>query len=510
MILRGILDNSLNGQLCIRGFAPIKELARISEADYSYQRNPIEGREDIIDFLERQTYLFFPEILLSYKIKHSFDNSKSENTPLQTIQSNKRYKSDIDETQILVKSVDYKNGSDVRGLSKVKILELIINDSEFLKERKPFHRIDGNHRLKAAEHSESPKVERMVAPFCIILGEEFYKNGTILPSSETENFDKAVKVFFHNINTRTIPLTSEENLKVLIDDSKNFADEELEEILGLEALMTRQLIQHVKPTFFTGFSHILSDRYRTFYMDVFRKLLQKNDASSKLVEKVFESLKAVDQLYTENSSLKTNTNFGLLTAFLYYHIEDKIGKYNFFKEWVFNNHIFEINEIKANSIIRIFDKIAAQELKVFVAMPYFENDSEQVEEHNRVYKDEIKKIAEKYKIKITPYDIMQNKGATQDQIQDIINKIQSCSIFISDITGNNANVLYEMGWARALKKPTIIVREKDSEKPKSDYSNDTYHVYKKTSLSTTLGKIINENLIEVLSKNFGLINIDSN
>jgi hypothetical protein len=52
MILRGIIDSSLNGQLCFRGFAPIKELERISKADYSYQRNPIEGREDIIDFLE--------------------------------------------------------------------------------------------------------------------------------------------------------------------------------------------------------------------------------------------------------------------------------------------------------------------------------------------------------------------------------------------------------------------------------------------------------------------------
>ena len=71
MIIRGILDSSLNGQLCIRGFAPIKELARISDADYNYQRNPIEGREDIIDFLDNENYLFFPEIILSYKFKHT-------------------------------------------------------------------------------------------------------------------------------------------------------------------------------------------------------------------------------------------------------------------------------------------------------------------------------------------------------------------------------------------------------------------------------------------------------
>ena len=48
MVIQGILDNSLNGQLCIRGFANIKELAKFSEADYSYQR-PLLDRTDISD-----------------------------------------------------------------------------------------------------------------------------------------------------------------------------------------------------------------------------------------------------------------------------------------------------------------------------------------------------------------------------------------------------------------------------------------------------------------------------
>ena len=94
MVIRGILDNSLSGQLCIRGFAPIKELAKISQADFSYQRNPIEGREDIITFLETETYLFFPEIILSYKIRHD-SVKKSNERPLRVIQSGNKYKSNI-------------------------------------------------------------------------------------------------------------------------------------------------------------------------------------------------------------------------------------------------------------------------------------------------------------------------------------------------------------------------------------------------------------------------------
>ncbi len=100
---------------------------------------------------------------------------------------------------------------------------------------------------------------------------------------------------------------------------------------------------------------------------------------------------------------------------------------------------------------------------------------------------------------------MTNKGETQDQIQDIINKIQNCSIFFADITGNNANVSYEMGWARALKKKVIIVRRKGTEKPKSDYVNDTYHEYNDSARQTSLKKIIKENIIEELKKGYGLI-----
>lgn len=228
MVIQGILDNSLNGQLCIRGFANIKELAMFSEADYSYQR-PLLDRTDISDFLETQEYLFFPEVILSYKFKHQFDSKKGsqpKNTPpLIAIQNGKNYKSAINGDLISVKSFDDKKDLSTKS---IKVVKLTINDNA----GKPFHRIDGNHRLNAAEISKSEKVERMVIPFCLLLGTEYYDSTGQVENEETKNFDKAVKVFFYNINTKTIPLTSEQNLKVLIDDNENFPDEELESIFG--------------------------------------------------------------------------------------------------------------------------------------------------------------------------------------------------------------------------------------------------------------------------------------
>ena len=66
MRLEGLLEESLGGFVCIRGYAPLGDLARISEADDSYQRNLIdEQREHIVHFLENKEYLFFPEVILS-------------------------------------------------------------------------------------------------------------------------------------------------------------------------------------------------------------------------------------------------------------------------------------------------------------------------------------------------------------------------------------------------------------------------------------------------------------
>ena len=496
MIIQGILDNSLNGQLCIRGFANIKELARLSEADYSYQRGLL-NRSDISDFLETQTYLFFPEVILSYKFKYKFDEKKGE--PLKLIQEGKSYRSNVsgDNTVIAIKVVNPKD----KSAFPVKVAELKLDENI----EKPFHRIDGNHRLNAAEESNSEKVGRMVIPFCLLLGTDYYDANGCCINKGSKNFDKAVKVFFHNINTKTIPLTSEENLKVMIDDTDNFPDEELEDIfVGRHPILTRRLIKRVNPDIFIGISHILKSNYRTYFIDIFHRLLIAGIDENTAVEKVLNSLQAVNQLYNDNVNLKANDSFGLLTSFLWYHIQG-VDKFNAFKNWIINNHIFEIKEVKASSIIKIFDKLISQEIKVFVAMPYFEGKSQIVEEYNKIYSDVITGIAKDRNINISLFPIMSNKGATSDQIQDIINKIKEAKIVFADITNNNANVLYEMGWARALEKKVVIVKRKNSKPTKADIQNDTWHEYDDSCRSISLGKIAKENIIEILRNNYGLV-----
>lgn len=497
MIIQGILDNSLNGQLCIRGFANIKELAQCSQADYSYQRNLIE-RTDITDFLETQEYLFFPEVILSYKIKHRFH--KDKDVPIKAIQSGKNYKSAINGDSFIIKSIPPKD-----AFSKIiRIATLIVND----KLDKPFHRIDGNHRLDAAEKSTSEKVEGMVVPFCLLLGTEFYDQdtGARVSNVETEKFDKAVKIFFHNINTKTIPLTSEENLKVMIDDKQNFSNEDLENIFsGQHPIKTRELIDLVNSKIFTNIQHVLRDNYRSFYNEIFRYLLKDGEDESLVVEKMLSSLQAVNTLYGLEPNLKSNESIGILTGFLYYHIKDESAKFDLFKRWILNNQIFNVNNISAENLIKIFNEIVASEIKVFVAMPYWDGNPGIVNDYNTIYRAAIEQIRQTFNINISVYPIMQHSGATYDVIQDIINKIKVCKIFIADTTDNNPNVMYETGWARALEKEVVLIRKRGSTPPKSDYQNDIYHEYDDSMRATSLQDIIYTNIVAILKDKFGLI-----
>jgi nucleoside 2-deoxyribosyltransferase len=301
-------------------------------------------------------------------------------------------------------------------------------------------------------------------------------------------------------------LTSEENLKVLIDDDKNFSDDELEEIFGgKHPIKTRELIRKASPDLFGNIQHIISSQYRTYLNNTFLHLLEEGEDETKIVDKVSNSLMAVNTLYGAEPLLKVNDSIGILTAFLYFHVKDESAKFEIFKNWILNNQIFNAKEVRAKSLINIFEEIISSEIKVFVAMPFFDDNEKIVADYNKIYQETISQIAKDYSINISLYPIMRNKGATQDQIQDIINKIQECKIFLADVTKNNANVSYEMGWARALKKEVIIVKRKGSEDPKSDYKNDTYHEYDDNARSTDLARVVRENIIEVLEKNYGLI-----
>jgi hypothetical protein len=60
--LSGIIEYSMGGFLCLRGYASLKVLSEISECMQSYQRELIpEHTTDIAAFLGKGEYRFFPK-----------------------------------------------------------------------------------------------------------------------------------------------------------------------------------------------------------------------------------------------------------------------------------------------------------------------------------------------------------------------------------------------------------------------------------------------------------------
>lgn len=464
MLIRGILDRSLSSQLCIRGFAPIKELARISKADYKYQRNPIYLQEkEISTFLDEEEYLFFPEVILSYQIKYDTTKKGADKslTPIQKLEMKHKFVSNVDKSQFKVQIQKYNNQLDLNHSNELRIIDFILDDEilneQINKNQHPLHRVDGNHRLKAAQSSTSAKVEKMVVPFCIILNEYIIReqintDGTIekIIESKGEKFEKTV---FHNINTKTIPLTSEENLRVILDDKKNFPDDDLEKRFGWEYLATRKVYNNMTEELsevypFLGNSFI--ENPRTFSKQIIKllkdhKKITKKSFSAKNIE---NALKEVNQIFGNYKELQGKACIGIVIAAIYLQIANENLK--LFVNWIIENKMTTFEEIEPKSLIEIYEKIRESKSKqIFVSMqfdneskPRYEAIKEAVSEINRSYNLEIK-LRE---IRIDEF----NQGHSYKIDDQILKLIDDSGLLIADLTTENINVYHELGFLMGL------------------------------------------------------------
>jgi len=82
--------------------------------------------------------------------------------------------------------------------------------------------------------------------------------------------------------------------------------------------------------------------------------------------------------------------------------------------------------------------------------------------YNEVYLDVIKNICEEEKIDVVRIDEASGPGLIIDDISKVI---RESKLIIADISPVNANVFYEVGFAHALNKPTILIAEKGTSLP---------------------------------------------
>jgi hypothetical protein len=100
-------------------------------------------------------------------------------------------------------------------------------------------------------------------------------------------------------------------------------------------------------------------------------------------------------------------------------------------------------------------KVHSVEPKAFVVMQFSSP-------YNEVYCEVIKNVCESEHIDVTRIDEESGPGMI---IQDINRAIREAKVVIADISPVNANVFYEVGFAHALNKPTILLAEKGTKLP---------------------------------------------
>lgn len=322
--LRGVLDQFLGARWCLRGFAPLGDLAKISQIDEDYQRIPDDDHvKDLVDFYTKDTEnLFFPELTLCL--------------PLDIVDASMEENAWLTEGPLAKNSKNYSKYWQ-RKIGKMFMKFYTVQDATFRTasitvpdDLKCLYRIDGNHRLVAAErvlaeYEEKSRdglsragdfVTRQI-PFCIVI----FPKGT--PWKE-----KSAK-YFSNINFKALPLSKELNVKGIIENRDTYPDGVLftDDAFGASFVFGREMCnlakgdQEIK-------DFVCDDEFDCFFQELGESLLAKEDIFTDVKSllafcgDVFHELKTWIRASKAMAVCANYNNVAKAAAF-YYHWQDR-------------------------------------------------------------------------------------------------------------------------------------------------------------------------------------------
>jgi len=190
LTFRGLPARPLGTFRCIRGFADLRDLADVSvsyklapKADGSgidgFQRELSEDHvERIRRFLLKSGAGFLPEVILSVRVMVKGDPGK-----------------EVDATYPIGGPITVHPATIEDRATTIRV---DLNHLDAIKRERLIRRIDGNHRLAAAERIKRESVDtgKYVAPFCLVfLGP---------PGDADDDFGEAR--IFHSLNATALPL----------------------------------------------------------------------------------------------------------------------------------------------------------------------------------------------------------------------------------------------------------------------------------------------------------------
>lgn len=120
-----------------------------------------------------------------------------------------------------------------------------------------------------------------------------------------------------------------------------------------------------------------------------------------------------------------------------------------------------------NLLLQSNGSVAARQIKVKSQQPICFVVMQFTDEYNALYSDVIRPTCEEFGYKVVRADDFYNSGLI---IEDITRSIREATVVIADVTPNNPNVFYEVGFAHGIDKPTFLLGDRKREKLPFDIS----------------------------------------
>ena len=456
--LSGILSQSFGGIYTLRGYATYADIVETSYPHEAYQRPEDQQHiNDIESFIKKGINNFSPEVVLAYTAKYDYNapGALSGLDPLKELNEGRGFASNVDNVKFLKgKKVD--NGY----LYTIKIPDK--------KGVAPFRRVDGNHRLKAFERliDSGQANSSYLIPFCIII------------FSDNSDF-KDEKTIFHNINSKAVPIKSEQLLNsVIIEQNKgsDFSDEELQKEFGEQYLLIRRIIQFY-PLIIDKLEKVkwIRNKKLTTLIELV-EYLKKDYMFSIVSQKEINALQNAISYALDNAKvvsdeeLKIPSGMLFILTSLYYDKElskatEKEKKEQNIKNllsWVEKYSIQDLlvdnenNAVEnARCILSIYNKYRdAERFQIFLSRCF----ASEYDETEKTIRRAISVLNKEKHVNIVLHRVDQHSnGSTGDISGRVLTDIKQCGLVIADLSSGKLNIPHEIGYAMGLGKELIII-----------------------------------------------------
>lgn len=303
-------------------------------------------------------------------------------------------------------------------------------------------------------------------PFCLIL------------FADTDSL-KDEKVIFHNINSKAVPLKSEQLLKsVLIQqhDGLDFNDRELIEKFGPEYLLARKILSANPLTVRKlGYIEWIHPRILSTLVDLINYVQEKSGTRIETLEQQEALINSLNNTLRHAHPLgaaKLQMASGLLflLVYMYYQMENgeldpqnKAEKEkNQLIAWAEKYNITDAQHdieqyaaVNADCIRAIFDKyVLSTEQTIFMSRCF---DS-RFDENERAIRRAIEYVNREKGSSLRLLRVDQHSEGATGQISDrILRDIEMSGLVIADLSSGRANIPHEIGFAMGLKKGLILI-----------------------------------------------------